>query len=324
MAGAPEGKCEIRNYVVCGEIEYKDSNMTDPIDKIIQEPDPTAPETKGMKPKISAHRIIQEVADHTGLSYHQAADAVYAFLHYVKYTAFLTDRKMMLQHFGHLEHRKFTGRVYSVNTGQGFYKPDTMRLYLKTNSIEVPQWKNTESIHRTVVNALDAALPPGSMDLSVCVRIADLTLSNKPIASLRQQERVEFIRKWILATGASPLLPSARYHGELNDRPFASMKFRLRGKTRVAVVFDFQPDPMAVSLSVSSRHDIVFLPDTWVSAVHYHPRPSGMIPSHQYGESIEDNCASLYRAYKAVKYGEEKTKAQGSGTQDPQVDEAQE
>ena len=264
------------------------------------------PEHRIVFDKISTKRVIREVSNHTKVPYHQTADVVYAFLHYVKYAAFMSDQRVVMRNFGSFHKHKLSAREYGRHVGAPTRRPDRIKLKLTTPVIEESRWKNTQSIQKTVANVLDVALKPSSMDLSVCVRIADLVLSNKPVSTLNPQERKVFTREWIHSVGAAPLLPSTIVKSVDDRNPCLSLKFRLAGREKRAIVFENNPTEHQTSLISRGVSDILFMPEFWISGVHFYPNVAEEIPYYPYGVTPEDNCAALFSAYKVAKYGDKK------------------
>jgi hypothetical protein len=256
------------------------------------------------QPKISTRVIIREVARHTGTEYDTVADVVYAFLSYVRYAAMVTDERVVMRGFGAFYPAKIKGRTYGGHLGLSVYHPDRIKLGITSPSLERDKWKNTLLIQKSVASALDAELKPYSMDLSICARIADLVLSNKPINVISGQDKIEFIRQWIYATGASPLLPSANTSEDRKGRKYGLLKFRMSGQTVRALVFDFEPDILFLNLVVKSKRDVVFLRSGWIPGVRVQNVDTDTLPIHDYGRSPEDLCRSMYLAYKMTKYGD--------------------
>lgn len=254
-------------------------------------------------PKISTRTIIREIASHTNLKYDEVADVVYAFLHYVKYATLATNQKITIRNFGSFYLTRTKGRVYGKHVGAATFHPDRMKLALTSPLQEVDKWKSTQSIQRSVVNALDVGLRQSSMDLSVCVRIVDLVLTNKPIIELRGEEKIEFARQWAYATGASPLIPSVSEHPDYNNQTYYSVKFRIRGETSSALIFDYEPDSFYVGFSTNNPRDILFFPTGWASSLDLRGIKKDSIMQRPYGKTLESQCAELYKAYLVAKYG---------------------
>lgn len=259
-------------------------------------------------PRISTRTIVKEVARHTGLDYDQASDCIYAFLNIVKFAAFSSDQKVVIRNFGQFVPTKVQGREYGRAVGSPIYIPARIKLTLKASPlVEVDRWKNMLSIQKKVSTALGAKLKPRSMDLSICVRIADLVLSNRPIGELRGKDKIAFIRQWIHAVGASPLLPAPKQRHDEKDRPFHILTYRLCGSERTVGVFDHEVSSMFAAVAVKDKNDILFFDTGWVSAadatassVKDYSKPLKLNP---YGDTPEEQTESLFRAYMAAKYG---------------------
>jgi hypothetical protein len=142
------------------------------------------------------------------------------------------------------------------------------------------------------------------MDLSVCARIAALVLSSKPVNEMKAEDRVKLARELIYAIGASPLLPTVTKREDPEDNPYFILKYRLRGQALNIVLFDPEPNSLYISAAARTRKDLVFLPSGWLLSKDI--KPGREIPRdaiQPYGDSLEDQCKSLYLAYKGAKYG---------------------
>jgi nucleoid DNA-binding protein len=264
-----------------------------------------------IKPKISTRDIITEVAEHTGVSYSVAADVVYAFLHYIRYAAYSTNQRVIIRGFGSFGITKNRSRMYGAHMGTPVIAPDRIKLSLTSNLLEVDRWKSMQSIQKNVLSALGAALKPHSMDLVVCARIADLVISSNPIATTSGSQRLTLIRSWITSMGASPLLPAITTRRDLEDREFNTIRYRLRGHALSSTSFDYIPSILVAASAADDGRDIIFTPSGWSLAalLSKHTETSKLnheIPENKvqkFGLTIEENCKSLYMAYRATKYG---------------------
>lgn len=285
--------------------------------------------------KLVTSDLVSAVSEQTGLRHRDVTDVIFALLHYIRYATLMTGQRIVLRNAGSFHAKKVWGRVYSQHVDAPRYHPDRMALRYTTALTEVDLCKNMRLIQQNVATALGAEPERFDMDQAVCARIAGLVLSSNPVGTLTETEQENFIRQWVYATGAPPLLATDITRTDHAGQTFRIQPFRLCRETRNAIIFNYVPDSLFLPVVVKTRWDVVFLPQSWIPAsriARFRSRKglaSAPSPDDEdfsttqpenievpYGETVEDQAASLFLAYLYTKYGEVRGRAQDKAKAD--------
>jgi len=258
--------------------------------------------------RLHTHDLIREVSKHTRQPYHIVADVIYGFLAGAKYMASENELRMPVWGAGHFRRTIYKARNYATKKLK-LRRPDRLKITFNydPNILEIDRWKSMQSLRQKTIAALPAAPKLVSMDLCVAAQIAGLSLSSRQLIHLEGKEKLQFVRGWIKALATSPLLPAKTRTGsyslgDYKDVEFKKFQFRIAGRERSAVVLEKDLDDVRAQFCTDGPEDIIFFPTAWGVPISR----NGTMVRIPYGDTIEQQCVSLFQAYIAVKYGKQK------------------
>lgn len=242
-----------------------------------------------MKPERiekSTQEVISGVASHTGVDRQSVIDVIYAFLHFVKYTALSSERSLSMRNLGVFYLSQERGRVFGSGVGVRKYVGDRIKLAFRSPTLEVQTWKNMQSIQRFVLSAQPADVQLSSMDQSVCARIVALVLTSPELFKDKSQLKT-LAREWAYAAGVGPIRTNVEPATDPYGNPYIALPYRLAGQKLYAVAFE-------QGIPVLEEQDKC----AFFATDHCVVRGK----SWTYGDTVEERALALFSAYIATRY----------------------